>query len=38
MTKFTSLDKMNAVIQYQGGSESIKDIAKLLGSNHEVVW
>ncbi len=27
MTKFTSEDKMNAVIHYQDGSESIKDIA-----------
>ncbi|KIQ82960.1 transposase [Bacillus sp. L_1B0_8] len=33
MTKFTSLDKMNAVIQYQGGSENLKDIAKLFGRN-----
>ncbi|PGO78038.1 IS3 family transposase [Bacillus cereus] len=37
MTKFTSEDKMNAVIYYQDGSESIKDIAKSLGANHEVV-
>ncbi|MED2367831.1 transposase, partial [Bacillus thuringiensis] len=37
MTKFTSEDKMNAVIHYQDGSESIKDIAKSLGANHEVV-
>lgn len=28
---------MNAVIHYQDGSESIKDIAKSLGANHEVV-
>lgn len=37
MTKFTSEDKMNAVIHYQDGSESIKDIANSLGVNHEVV-
>ncbi|MEC2709734.1 transposase [Bacillus thuringiensis] len=37
MTKFTSEGKMNTVIHYQDGSESIKDIAKLLGANHEVV-
>lgn len=37
MTKFTSGDKMNAVIRYQDGSESIKDIAKSLRANHEVV-
>ncbi|HDR8452354.1 TPA: transposase [Bacillus cereus] len=37
MTKFTSEDKMNAVIHYQDGSESIKDIARSLGANHEVV-
>lgn len=37
VTKFTSEDKMNAVIHYQNGSESIKDIAQSLGANHEVV-
>ncbi|MGE7855382.1 hypothetical protein ACQKNI_04305 [Bacillus sp. NPDC094064] len=37
MTKFTSDNKMNAVIRYQDGSESIKDIAKSLRANHEVV-
>ncbi|HDR3658647.1 TPA: transposase [Bacillus cereus] len=31
MTKFTSEDKINAVIHYQDGSESIKDIAISLG-------
>lgn len=37
MTKFTSENKMNAAIHYQDGSESIKDIAKSLRTNHEVV-
>lgn len=37
MTKLTSEVKMNAVIYYQDGSESIKDIAKSLGAEHEVV-
>ncbi|EJR26358.1 hypothetical protein IIG_05400 [Bacillus cereus VD048] len=37
MTKFTSEDKMNAVIHYQDGNESIKDIAKSLGAKHEMV-
>ncbi|WP_128857009.1 transposase [Bacillus sp. CDB3] len=37
MTKFTSEENMNAVIRYQDGSESIKDIAKSLGANREMV-
>ncbi|MED3025284.1 MULTISPECIES: transposase [Bacillus cereus group] len=37
MTKFTSEGKINAVQHYQVGSESIKDIAKSLGVNQEVV-
>lgn len=38
MTKFTSEDKINAVIHYQ--NENIKDIAKSLGVNHEMnrIW
>ncbi|HDR3658812.1 hypothetical protein [Bacillus cereus] len=37
MTKFTSEDKMNAIIQYQDKSKSINDIAKSPGTNHELV-
>ncbi|HCF32087.1 MAG TPA: hypothetical protein DEU22_06815 [Bacillus sp. (in: Bacteria)] len=37
MNKFTSEDKMNGVIHYQDGSESIQDIAKSLRANHGVV-
>lgn len=35
MTKFTSEEKMNAVIHYQDGSEGIKSIAESLGANYE---
>ncbi|ONG88280.1 transposase [Bacillus cereus] len=37
MTKFISEDKMNAVINYQDRRKSIKDIAKSLRVNQEVV-
>ncbi|MGY1423668.1 hypothetical protein [Bacillus cereus] len=37
MAKFTSENKMNIVIHYQNENESIKDIAKLLGANPEVI-
>lgn len=37
MTKFTSEQKMNAVIRYQSGNESIQDVAKAFGANYEVV-
>lgn len=37
MTKFNSEQKINAVIRYQDGNESIYDIAKSFGANYEVV-
>ncbi|HDR4905863.1 TPA: IS3 family transposase [Bacillus cereus] len=37
MTKFNSEQKINAVIRYQNGNESIWDIAKSFGANYEVV-
>ncbi|MGG0238484.1 IS3 family transposase [Bacillus rhizoplanae] len=37
MTKFTSEQKINAVVRYQSGTESIQDIAESFGANYEVV-
>ncbi len=37
MTKLNSEQKINAVIRYQDGNESIYDIAVSFGTNYEVV-
>ena len=37
MTKFNAEKKMDAILRYQAGRESVKSIAKSLGVNHEVV-
>lgn len=37
MAKFSSDEKMKAVIRYQDGSESVKSIAKCLGLHHTVL-
>lgn len=37
MTKFNLEQKMDAILSYQRGKESVKFIAKSLGVNHEVV-
>ena len=37
MTKFTNTQKLEAVARYQTQSESVNEIAKSIGANHEVV-
>jgi transposase len=37
VTKFTVEQKINTVDRYQRGNENVRDIAKSLGANHEVV-
>lgn len=37
MIKFTSEEKMNAVIRHRDGSKSRKDIARVFGANPKVV-
>ena len=37
MTKFTNTHKLEAVTRYQTQSESVIEIAKSIGANHEVV-
>jgi transposase len=37
MTKFNLEQKLGAVTRYQNGSESVRDIARSLGANHEIV-
>ena len=37
MTKFNLEQKIGAVTRYQNGSESVRDIARSLGANHEIV-
>lgn len=37
MTKFTNIQKLDAVARYQTKTESVIEIAKSIGANHEVV-
>lgn len=37
MTKFNLEQKLEAVIKYQNDFESVRDFARSLGANHEIV-
>ena len=37
MTKFTNNQKLEAITRYQNQSEGLREIAKSIGANHEVV-
>lgn len=37
MTRYTNEQKMDAITRYQNQAESVKEIAKSIGANHEVV-
>lgn len=37
MTKYTNKQKIEAITRYQNQTESVKEIAKSIGANHEVV-
>jgi len=36
MTKFSTVEKLQAVIRYQNGTENLKTIAKSIGLHHSV--